>query len=394
MSGLLITSRAEWEVPWANELILLKPAHPKGLDGGKTCSHVTSFVTVFFGGSKSSSLSGADVDWEVGIVHRGALDERSIVGSLDFCNRSLSYAKDDQPKYLFLNQILSEIPDKRRIVAASGGKPRVHLYVDEVVSPELLCDVYPLDKAKVRVDYLQAIDCTIIAVRGKGNRPCVFRISYDHAIPVQPIDTNTAATYTSESLPNVQFPVEQDFVLFSYHRVLDALRSQINGNDEASEVFRDKIEGRLVTQRIQSLDLAVIGDPSAFRYEFLNSHLSTVDTHVRGVRWVSLNGADANGTRAIAYLVFPKKEFHRAPEPFEMHVRARLACNVCNQYIFGRIIEAAEHRMQGLTERLHDLEQLIRDQKTETEQTVASFLQEFKQLETKFGKDKGTGIRK
>lgn len=366
MSGLLIASSKDWEVPWANELILLRPVHPEGIkNGSMKCSHATSVVTVYFGGLIPSSSLPEDAKWEVGIVHRGKVEEESVYSNLDSSNKSLYHFNPDDPQCSFFNKVLSKTPKKRRISALASTKPRVSVYLKDIVPLEQSFAAYKLDKKRVKVKYLDCIDCTVISIHGEGTTPRFFRVSYDHTASVLRVRTGTP-TYNVEQYPDIPFPVEQDFQINSYQKVLKSIQAQIYGDAEATNVFETEVGDKIVRPDSINLDLVVMGEPDAFSYEFMDSHLTTVDTLVYGVNWVGLNGEQADPIHGVAYAVFPKKDFYLDPEPFEMHVRARLSCSTCADYFLGGRIEK--------------LENAVHEMREETGQAVNALLGEFDKM--------------
>lgn len=382
MSGLLIASNQDWKVPWANELIILKPVHPEGItNGDKKFSYATSVVTVYFGGRRYGATLDEEAKWQIGIVHRGRVEKESVLANLDLSNQSLFCAKPKKPQLRFFNNVLSQTPEKRRISAVNGKKPRVRVSLRDIVEPEQVFDAYKIEPKSVCVEYIELIDCTVISICGKGIKPRFFRVSYDHTASVLPIRRSTP-TYTVDQYPGLAFPVEQDFEIWSYRKVLNAIKAQVHGGSEAAELFEEHIEERMITpaQKI-NLDLVVMGDPEAFQYEFMDSHLTTVDTLVHGVNWTRLNGKPGEPIRAVAYALFPKKTFHSAPEPFEMHVRARLSCNTCADYYLGSKLRQFEDKMQGLDEAVNKIQ--------ETGEALNALMEDVRELHKRLGGDQG-----
>jgi hypothetical protein len=347
MSGLLISSNRDLNVPWANELMILKPYHPEVIrNQDEKSSYVTSFITVYFAGATEYSRLTEEAKWELGIVHRGNIDGEQVCQSLNFCNASLG-ANDK--KFSFLNQVLSRVPEKREISAASGKQPRVYLFLKDILREKKIVDVYNLDKAKVYTEYLQPINCTIIKIKGTGLEPRVFRISYNHRIPVLPIDNQKKLTYKINDFLGAS--IEQDFEIHSYRKALSDIEDEIkktNRKEELEELFIEKIKRQLISPQELSLDLTIMGDPSAFRYEFRESHLTTVDTLVNGIDWVGLNGQPCEPIRTTVYSIFPKKSYHNNPQPFEMHVRARLSCNVCMDIFNNKFLDKIEEKVRNV----------------------------------------------
>jgi len=334
MSVVVTRSRRDLLIPWVNELIILCPSHPGSVHAGKPMpSHAISVVTVFINGLKGGdTLENQKADWQLGIAQRGQIDEESLYENLDLCNKSLYSHKD--PRHAFFNQILSLTKTKRKIEAVPGSKPRTHLFLRGILQPGSAIAARVLAKKDFNVTYFEDLGCTKIRIKGSGPRSQVMRFLYRHTKPV--VRPPEPPTYGTDQFPNSRFPVEEIFEIYSFHKVLDNIESGIADNDDAAELFNTEIRECMIQPSEVGFvqDLVVVGDPEAFRYEFLASQLASVETGVQGMdRWISLNGQPPVKSYVSVYEVFPKKAFRTSPDSFSMRVSARLSCMTCRKFI-------------------------------------------------------------
>ena len=385
MSVLLTEPSRCWKVPWINELIFLWPLHPGNIGGwaGTSESYATSVITVYFAGLKDGSHLDDEAEWELGIIQRGQIDSESLYDKLKHCNESLACYDVKDHRRTFYNTLLSQTDTKRTINGVVGKHPRVSLELSGILCPAQVLEVLALDRKNIEVKYLKPLDCSKICVKSKGNKPQVFRFSYNHRSPV--VQSPGNPTFELDRHPGIKFPIKQLFEVYTFHKVVKAVKAKVAASGDATtgEMFQKEIEGPMVSPAETCSDLVVVGDPRAFSYGFQDSHLTNVDTIVQRVNWVNMNGDEATDLSTLAYEVFPKKEFRRSLASFSMHIRADLDCTVCEEYIraperkkFHADVEETKERLEGFKRQ----QKIVLERLEEAERTNVSLACEIKEL--------------
>ena len=122
---------------------------------------------------------------------------------------------------------------------------------------------------------------------------------------------------------------------------------------------------------------------------FFDSHLTTVDTLVQRVEWISQNGNNDNAEPldSIAYEVFPKTSYRSSPEVFSMQVRARLSCDACGNYILGKNRDeflSNVSNFEATMESFNKDKNILINRLQETDKAVSALSGEVEKLRKKF----------
>jgi hypothetical protein len=333
--SVIITSSKYLDVKWANELLLLKPAHPLMSEQELPIGpHVKNVITLYFEGYKPGSNLKKDSPWMISVIQRGYVKRETV--ELDYAYESLC-SKNSVPNSSlgFYNDILN-LPSDKRMIRPSSLEGSVSLSLkesgtDHVPSPKDIPAIKLHFGAKKRDGSIvltakQGYPYSKFDILGSGEEPQIMRFSYISDVALD--KGSLRGLFMSASCPGQKFYTHETFRIETPQLVEDEIKRQVNslGKDEI------KGFGQVLNHKIKNLiqDLTVVGDPTAFDYRISAGSTRFIEQQLDRIAW--RNPADTpQPNTTLVYSVFPKGDLYG--EKFTMDITARLLCDVCFPYV-------------------------------------------------------------
>jgi hypothetical protein len=340
MSVILSTTKLKGaNVIWANETLILFPAHPKQSQKyEKYDSHIRHVLTVLVDGYRKDIPSTEKELWKLNIIQRGYIHEESF--DTEDSYESLMIKSDEEIHNHSIsglyNAILNSATPLRRLIEPVNEKEiRLSLYRPKGSGISKYEDIFskparPLKLTKVDSGTVGEGAVSVDSKSGNGVfswftvygspfLPQIFRCSYI---------TNVALWKPRSSSKYVDngrtFYREGEFFMENPETVRKEIVKGLR-EGKLKQVWEELTEGEHIIIKDAFQDLTVMGgDPEVFDYFPIHGSVVSIDNPLGYIKW-NLNGEEL---KTVVQHIFPRSTEDYGKE-FSLLVKARLHCDLC-----------------------------------------------------------------
>jgi hypothetical protein len=322
------------KVPWVNEILLLKPASPESPpEDLKYGSHISVVVTIYMAGvNKEEDKAKKDIPWQISIFQRGTVPKDSL--DVDFCYESLTKKAKNGTSEGFYNELLSLIPDMRRI-RPSERERYVRLFLKEI-EDEYNIKAMKLSKNKgeeegyIKLESNPELPYSRFDIFGKGIEKRIIRFSYRTNVALdEKIREGNEYIYNG-----YKFYAYESFKVDSPAAVLRKIEENLTDKDLTE--WKRHMQERKPSKITQ--DFIIVGQPNGFEYNMVEGATHHMHHRIKYVEWKN-PGEGFKQSYTRAHIFFPREEFYSIEDWFALNFTARILCRMCEPYYIGAKIK-------------------------------------------------------